>query len=886
MKKYLLFVGLVHVCVGLLSQNAWINELHYDDSGSDSDEVVEIIIEKPDDYDLSDFTVYLYNGNTGNSYNSELLSNFDVGSTDGNYALFYWYPSSIQNGAPDGLALSYQDTLITGQFLSYEGTFVGTAGPANGITSVDIGVSESGAPEGFSLQLSGTGNKYDDFTWQPPDSNSVGELNQEQVLLGAQNSNTSDIVVNAGWSEPENISYALYQTDSVLTTSNAIQLASFLLRDGGASADSDSLPTTLEYISFSIQYAENLSAIAVFEDSVNLLEILNPESIANFSNLSIQALDDSTNSFSVYASFREIVTDNAQLKFTVQGVTSDPSGSDFEVSDGGGPGTDTSGDKNKIEVLADRLVLSTPDTIYQGIDFEATVSACDTLLNIDLDELSSVTLDTVFGILDLESPSGLTQNLVDGSYLWTDLHYDTTGWFAIVARSASLIDALSDSMLSLQQQAPNLILSKLCDPRYNYATDRYIQIYNAGSQAVDLTNWKVVAFGNGSEIFTWNLSGQIKPGESKTCGDDENMSFTPDFPEADWSANNSSWNGGSNDGANLYFDTILIDQAEAHGNFGNKVSVRKTDVIYPQLAFNSGEWITISVDYAHEVPSIPDNHLCESPQFSITSSGSWSAVTQHYGPGASFTLTGSVTIDKTISNPAQAYNIVMASSASIAIGAGNALTINNDLIINSSSRSEFPITIAGDQNGNGSLIVRGAVPNQEISMERYIQSYSSDEDGWHLISPPLENMTITNSDFEPGTSDDLYQWDEPGNYWDNYKDGGWPGDQFEIGNGYLVAYDLDSIRAFSGSLYSSDLTLNDLSLSTGFGEGWHLLGNPFTSAIVWGYDEWELQNIENAAHVWNESSGNYSIITDGEPIPSTNGFFCKSNRCRQFNYHS
>jgi hypothetical protein len=51
--------------------------------------------------------------------------------------------------------------------LSYEGSFTATNGPANGMTSTDIGIAEeSNAVIGSSLQLIGAGFTYSDFTWQ------------------------------------------------------------------------------------------------------------------------------------------------------------------------------------------------------------------------------------------------------------------------------------------------------------------------------------------------------------------------------------------------------------------------------------------------------------------------------------------------------------------------------------------------------------------------------------------------------------------------------------------------------------------------------------------------------------------------------------------------
>jgi predicted extracellular nuclease len=53
------------------------------------------------------------------------------------------------------------------------------------LTSTDIGVSETGSePVGQSLQLTGTGSTYGDFTWQPPAASSFGAINPGQTFTG------------------------------------------------------------------------------------------------------------------------------------------------------------------------------------------------------------------------------------------------------------------------------------------------------------------------------------------------------------------------------------------------------------------------------------------------------------------------------------------------------------------------------------------------------------------------------------------------------------------------------------------------------------------------------------------------------------------------------
>lgn len=162
--------------------NAWINEFHYDDAGGDANEFVEIVIENAGTYTLADFTVTLYNGSTGASYSTNTVNTFTAGTTSNGFTHYSLAYGSIQNGSPDGIALSYQGSLIL--FISYEGTFAATDGDANGITSTDIGVSESNSTaENSSLYLTGTGSVYSDYTWTTSSgSNTEGAANSGQVL--------------------------------------------------------------------------------------------------------------------------------------------------------------------------------------------------------------------------------------------------------------------------------------------------------------------------------------------------------------------------------------------------------------------------------------------------------------------------------------------------------------------------------------------------------------------------------------------------------------------------------------------------------------------------------------------------------------------------------
>ena len=163
-----------------MAQSVFINEIHYDNDGTDTGEAIEIAA--PAGTDLTGYSIVLYNGNGGSVYRTTELSGIISDENSGYGFSLVNYPSNgIQNGGsdPDGIALVDNNGTVL-QFLSYEGAFTAVGGAADGMTSVDIGVSQSGSETGTSLQLSGTGSTYSDFTWQSEQASTFGTINAGQ----------------------------------------------------------------------------------------------------------------------------------------------------------------------------------------------------------------------------------------------------------------------------------------------------------------------------------------------------------------------------------------------------------------------------------------------------------------------------------------------------------------------------------------------------------------------------------------------------------------------------------------------------------------------------------------------------------------------------------
>ncbi|MEA3064850.1 MAG: uncharacterized protein QOJ27_1296 [Sphingomonadales bacterium] len=160
----------------------FINEIHYDNVGTDAGEAVEVAGLAGSN--LNGWSLVLYNGNGGASYGTIPLSGV-IGNQDDGYGTLSFLVPNLQNGSPDGIALVNNLGQVV-QFLSYEGVMTATNGPANGMTSIDIGGTEEPAPGlGLSLQLTGSGANYQDFTWTPVAvDDSFGAVNQGQDFIG------------------------------------------------------------------------------------------------------------------------------------------------------------------------------------------------------------------------------------------------------------------------------------------------------------------------------------------------------------------------------------------------------------------------------------------------------------------------------------------------------------------------------------------------------------------------------------------------------------------------------------------------------------------------------------------------------------------------------
>jgi len=223
---------------------------------------------------------------------------------------------------------------------------------------------------------------------------------------------------------------------------------------------------------------------------------------------------------------------------------------------------------------------------------------------------------------------------------------------------------------------------------------------------------------------------------------------------------------------------------------------------------------------------------------------------------------GSATIDQTDNTIAFANNLRIESAATLTVPPNKWLTVALNMV-NMGTATNFVI------NSGGSVISTAITGN--ITQERAVTAWTSNTDGWHFLSSPVASQAISPNFIDPtATLYDFYGWGEASGLWLNYKAGSISSNMIP-GTGYLIAYGTSGTKTFSGAPNLSDIPLSNLSYTIAMPHyGWHLIGNPFQSAVTWNDGNWGLSNVQaNAARL--NPGGTYSTLFPGGYLPAENG---------------
>jgi len=348
--------------------------------------------------------------------------------------------------------------------------------------------------------------------------------------ISAEKSSSSDIITFPGYSYTQNIDYKNYQASNIIYDSNSLEVAKFIIRDGGNSNDQDSFGTTLTSITFSIANYSNIKRIAIYDGTTEVGNETNCTQLTEIDGLYLTAPDGGTKVFSVRVSFNSFVTDNQNLKLTIVSAKSSSSGSSFIDSSASNASTDDSGNNNKIVVNGDRLIFKSdqpPVSVFQNRNFSAQVLAVDINNNVDIDANNPVTLSKESGEGELSSETGLTHKLSSGSYTWTDLQYDNTTPFTIKASAENFISIVSGSISANKILSVNDILISHFSPHYSGVSDEYMVLFNNTDADINLQGYEIAYSNAGGSLpsvkYSWTESNVLPSRKFRLMASNESV---------------------------------------------------------------------------------------------------------------------------------------------------------------------------------------------------------------------------------------------------------------------------------------------------------------------------------------------------------------------------
>lgn len=239
-------------------------------------------------------------------------------------------------------------------------------------------------------------------------------------------SNLSDISDNTNYASgsPEfniNPLYANYTSNDGTSSAGKIIAMKLRIRDGGAAMnDADDVGTTLSELRITVKNTSGANRISFIRKAVLTTTagtvikagtVSGSEFLFNgMSGAAVTADDDNSKILHLRISFDEAnVVDNEKLVFQISSATAGLAGSLFATSDAGGAQTDnsTGNDRNRIEVVADRIVFSTqPVTATVNVNLAPfAVEFVDANGRLDFDSNRSLTLTESDGGIDMNSSS-------------------------------------------------------------------------------------------------------------------------------------------------------------------------------------------------------------------------------------------------------------------------------------------------------------------------------------------------------------------------------------------------------------------------------------------------------------------------------------------------
>jgi autotransporter-associated beta strand protein len=244
--------------------------------------------------------------------------------------------------------------------------------------------------------------------------------------------------------------------------------------------------------------------------------------------------------------------------------------------------------------------------------------------------------------------------------------------------------------------------------------------------------------------------------------------------------------------------------------------------------------------------------------------------------------------------------LTIAAGETLTLEQGGTITMNGDLIVNGTLdiKDGAELTVPSSR----SLITNTVQYNTsgQIRFERQITNHSR----WVSFSSPVANSTIADATDDNGTlitsglfgelwtqgfpgADDesaegstanVLVYDEIASGTNDERFVAPSGNTIEDGKGYFIyVYQRkdrdngpDLIFPLTASTQGQENTVVDpftfnLTYTSGNGDGWNLLGNPYGASLDWANTGWTKTNIDDFAYLWNPATSQYFATASGGP---------------------
>ncbi len=496
---------------------------------------------------------------------------------------------------------------------------------------------------------------------------------------------------------------------------------------------------------------------------------------------------------------------------------------------------------------------------------------------------------------------------------FTGLDANTTYYFKIwpYTNSGTEIDYKTDGTVPQDEAttavAPPVPAIYFTEYIEGSSSNKALEIYNGTGSSIDLSLLTVNNYANGSATAsnTYTGAGTLNQGATFVIGNADAAAGIAS--KADVTSTVTYFNG--NDAVELVYDGQTIDIIGIIGEgpttgwnvagvstaTANHTLIRKLNVttgntnwaISAGTDVNDSEWVVKDIDYFENLSFV--GTVWQGVSTDWTAEANWDM-----GVPSIYQVWVVPATEAPVVSTTETVSDVIVLGNDLHISPTGFLTVNNLLgIVEPGMVTVEPLgklsgevinfgtadlmVIQSDATGTGSVITDW---NSQATIQRYLTGgWDSWDAGWHQLSSPVAAQPIADfATIGSGNDYDFYGWDEPTDTWINYKAAGFStwngGTNFNVAQGYLVSYEAaNTTQTFTGELNTADVTIENMSNGGASYNGWHLLGNPYASALVWNDGtNWILDNVAGNAKIWHETNKSYSDIAANGIIPSAQGF--------------